>query len=172
LFFCFLFFRASFPGKPKWKVSAVSAALTTGALPKLPTPVASPSRERGPILRQPGIFMAATGTAKSSKTNKTGQTFMPDITMCDNRNCPVSRSCHRSPLSGTQPSQYRQAWSIFKGGSGCDGYWSIYAVDFTTGNSSEDAEYQGASPGNVSPPKSSGSGLGLGRNAWIKGRAA
>ncbi len=36
---------------------------------------------------------------------------MPDIQMCPRQDCPVARNCHRSPLSGTIPSLYHQAWS-------------------------------------------------------------
>ena len=36
---------------------------------------------------------------------------MPDISMCKaGPTCPKAATCYRSPVSGTVPSEYRQAW--------------------------------------------------------------
>jgi hypothetical protein len=38
---------------------------------------------------------------------------MPDITMCVNQNCPLSKTCYRHEDSGTI-SDIRQSWTDFK----------------------------------------------------------
>lgn len=50
---------------------------------------------------------------------------MPDITMCANGICPLRQRCYRSPDSGTQPTEWRQSWSVF------EPYWSPAGDDFT-----------------------------------------
>lgn len=54
---------------------------------------------------------------------------MPDITMCDNETCPLKTKCYRNKASGTKPSEYRQAWFIWrdedKEGEDCDYYWPV-----------------------------------------------
>lgn len=35
---------------------------------------------------------------------------MPDIAMCNDKNCPKAPQCYRNPLSGTRPSELRQSW--------------------------------------------------------------
>lgn len=56
---------------------------------------------------------------------------MPDITMCKATNCANSKTCRRSPDSGTIPDEYRQTWSNFmpeeKDGKrpDCHSYWMI-----------------------------------------------
>ena len=42
---------------------------------------------------------------------------MPDITMCSNKECKLSRGCYRSPDSGTTPDRY-QSWAEFDPGPG------------------------------------------------------
>ncbi len=37
---------------------------------------------------------------------------MPDITMCDDKTCPLAPKCYRNPASGTQPNEYRQSWFV------------------------------------------------------------
>ena len=37
---------------------------------------------------------------------------MPDISMCDDNDCPFRKKCYRSPDSGTKPDMY-QYWSFF-----------------------------------------------------------
>lgn len=39
---------------------------------------------------------------------------MPDISMCNDPDCPFSRQCYRHPDSGTKPDPYRQAWGFFE----------------------------------------------------------
>ena len=39
---------------------------------------------------------------------------MPDIFMCRHPTCPSRRSCYRHSASGTQPSDFRQAWMVFQ----------------------------------------------------------
>ena len=50
---------------------------------------------------------------------------MPDISMCDNSQCPLAKKCYRSTQSGTKPSEFRQSFSSFKydAESGCGYYW-------------------------------------------------
>jgi hypothetical protein len=45
---------------------------------------------------------------------------MPDISMCAAK-CPVSKKCYRHPDSGTEPTEWRQAWRAFEptDGVGC-----------------------------------------------------
>ena len=51
---------------------------------------------------------------------------MVDICMCDAHDCPNSKTCRRSPDSGTVPDAYRQTWSNFKQeGKDCHAYWMI-----------------------------------------------
>ncbi len=38
---------------------------------------------------------------------------MPDIQMCDNRECPLRSKCRRNPDSGTKPHDYWQAWGEY-----------------------------------------------------------
>lgn len=35
---------------------------------------------------------------------------MPDIAMCNDKDCPMASRCYRNPESGTKPSEYRQSW--------------------------------------------------------------
>lgn len=37
---------------------------------------------------------------------------MPDISMCDNKQCPLAKDCYRSPKSGTKPNGDRQSWLL------------------------------------------------------------
>jgi len=39
---------------------------------------------------------------------------MPDVTMCQNKDCPLSQKCYRHEDSGTKPSEYWQSYSVFK----------------------------------------------------------
>ncbi len=39
---------------------------------------------------------------------------MPDISMCDNKDCPKAPQCYRNQMSGTQPNQWRQSYMDFK----------------------------------------------------------
>lgn len=52
---------------------------------------------------------------------------MPDITMCSGINCSAARNCHRSNLSGTVPSDFRQSWFMSPPGHArdCALYWPI-----------------------------------------------
>jgi len=45
---------------------------------------------------------------------------MPDITMCANEDCSLAKSCYRSPLSGTKPSEGRQPWDVFEPSTDAD----------------------------------------------------
>jgi hypothetical protein len=38
-----------------------------------------------------------------------------DISMCGNsKHCPLAHNCYRATESGTQPSEWRQSWMMFK----------------------------------------------------------
>lgn len=52
---------------------------------------------------------------------------MPDISMCSATDCSVARNCHRSPLSGTTSSDFRQSWFTHAPGMNerCPMYWQI-----------------------------------------------
>ena len=53
---------------------------------------------------------------------------MPDITMCDNTECPLAESCLRNERSGTVPDQYHQSWTHFapdKDGKCYAQYWFV-----------------------------------------------
>lgn len=52
---------------------------------------------------------------------------MPDISMCDSTTCPLKYKCYRNPASGTQPSEFRQAWfiSMEAWGEDCKYYWPV-----------------------------------------------
>jgi hypothetical protein len=39
---------------------------------------------------------------------------MPDITMCANLECPLSKICRRSSNSGTIPDPVNQSWAYFR----------------------------------------------------------
>ena len=52
----------------------------------------------------------------------------PDISMCANdETCGLAAKCYRSQKSGTEPSEYRQAWMNFKPSPvGCDDRLPVY----------------------------------------------
>ncbi len=59
---------------------------------------------------------------------------MADISMCPSPDCPSRTYCIRNEASGTQPSEWRQAWTAFtwsecEGITICDGYWPISPMD-------------------------------------------
>lgn len=49
---------------------------------------------------------------------------MPDIAMCANEKCPLSKTCKRHEDSGTKPSDYWQSWADFEP-ENCEYYWPI-----------------------------------------------
>lgn len=58
---------------------------------------------------------------------------MPDITMCQDRDCPKAPTCFRSEASGTTPTPLWQSWyaqsmrETSPEGDGCTDYWPIAA---------------------------------------------
>lgn len=54
---------------------------------------------------------------------------MPDISMCDSATCPLAKTCYRNKLSGTRPSEYRQAFfmGLKEDGEDCRYYWKTKA---------------------------------------------
>ena len=54
---------------------------------------------------------------------------MPDIMMCDARNCPKSATCYRSADSGTTANEYRQTFWLRDDnspvGEDCKNYWKV-----------------------------------------------
>lgn len=56
---------------------------------------------------------------------------MVDICMCKSTDCANSKTCRRSPDSGTVPDEYRQTWTDFKPPMvdgrqlDCNAYWMI-----------------------------------------------
>lgn len=64
-------------------------------------------------------------------TYQTKDPRMPDITMCNATNCANSKTCRRSPDSGTIPDEYRQTWTNFMPGvidgkrPDCHAYWMV-----------------------------------------------
>jgi len=51
---------------------------------------------------------------------------MPDITMCASDGCPLAHHCYRSPQSGTQSSEWRQAWGYFEWTVGVQGAYCAH----------------------------------------------
>lgn len=51
---------------------------------------------------------------------------MPDISMCTNTACKVSRICRRHEDSGTTPTPLRQSYMVFPGGDDCPGFWRAF----------------------------------------------
>lgn len=52
---------------------------------------------------------------------------MPDISMCENKDCPLRNDCYRFIA---EPNPYRQAYARFKfavvdGKPTCDNYWPV-----------------------------------------------
>lgn len=64
-------------------------------------------------------------------TFQTKDPRMPDLAMCNATNCANSKTCRRSPDSGTVPDVYRQTWTNFmpeeKDGKrpDCHAYWMV-----------------------------------------------
>jgi len=53
---------------------------------------------------------------------------MPDISMCKNKQCPLSQKCYRHEDSGTKPSEYWQSYADFEYANGkCEDFWPIDA---------------------------------------------
>lgn len=52
---------------------------------------------------------------------------MPDITMCQKVDCPVSGKCYRHSDSGTVANEFRQAYAVWpddhEGGEDCSLFW-------------------------------------------------
>lgn len=50
---------------------------------------------------------------------------MPDISMCTSVTCSLANTCYRNELSGTKPSEYRQAYfmGLTEEGEDCRYYW-------------------------------------------------
>lgn len=60
---------------------------------------------------------------------------MPDLTMCMNNDCDLSRGCRRHQDSGTKPVSLRQSWSVFptfKDKKGC-----LHLIPVRTSNADE-----------------------------------
>jgi hypothetical protein len=56
---------------------------------------------------------------------------MPDISMCRDAECPARAKCYRNQASGTQPSEYRQAYANFHRGpefGRCFEFWPTIAA--------------------------------------------
>jgi len=55
---------------------------------------------------------------------------MPDITLCNNQDCPLSKKCYRHEDSGTKPSEYWQSYADFEyTEDGCEDFWPIDAKE-------------------------------------------
>lgn len=49
---------------------------------------------------------------------------MPDISMCNDKDCPMAAKCYRNPASGTKPSEFRQSWMASpRIGEECEYLW-------------------------------------------------
>jgi hypothetical protein len=58
---------------------------------------------------------------------------MPDISMCPTTQCPLAKTCKRSPESGTKPDKYGQTWVFYQptveGDTvKCEAYWPVTGV--------------------------------------------
>lgn len=53
---------------------------------------------------------------------------MPDISKCENTDCPIKETCYRHT---SEPSEFRQAYSnfTFVEGKGCEHYWPGIKID-------------------------------------------
>lgn len=53
---------------------------------------------------------------------------MPDISMCDVKDCPKSGECYRHKDSGTKPNQYRQAYFVMRESDErpCENFWPTH----------------------------------------------
>jgi hypothetical protein len=50
---------------------------------------------------------------------------MPDITMCNDKECPMAAKCYRNQFNGTKLSEFRQSWFAEspRKGDECDHFW-------------------------------------------------
>jgi hypothetical protein len=56
---------------------------------------------------------------------------MPDLSMCYDNDCPARFDCYRHRASGTRPSSFWQAYSVFpreKKAEQCDEFWPLRIV--------------------------------------------
>ena len=54
---------------------------------------------------------------------------MPDISMCEVKDCQKSKECYRHKDSGTKPTEYRQAYILFpdwKAPENCEHFWPTH----------------------------------------------